>query len=660
MLYTESVSPSSEAFRKSTAASLRHLGFRLILATGLIFRTPAYAAESVAAPTTTSTVAATQPTSNAGVAQGTGSLALAMDSRFSVYERDVLSRVLAQRQEALEEHPDGKWIEDVEVEALDVFTPEDPLPGWLNLWHTTSRAAVIEREILLRRGQRYSSALVEESARNLRGLRQLSLVLAVPVKGTQADRVRVLVVTKDVWSLRLNSAFRLKNRSIEYLQLQLSEENLLGQHLKLATQYAYSMAANSYGLTVSHQRLFGSRIALIAAVNAIEQRSTHEFEGSSGLFYFGQPLYSTRAKWSWGTSLAWSHRIFRHLLPNASGDYEYRRFDDPSTTLDENVPYRYRARQLGWRTFVTRAFGHAVKQQTTLGMEATQRKFDARNLLGDGYSTEAVNRFEERVLERSTTSLGPFAQFEVFRNRYVSLFDVETLGLQEDYPTGPRAFLKAYSASKRAMSSRDFVGLSTGLEYTASFAGALGRIWAIHTSEASPERGDSDGLVQGGLRLMTSPTGLGRFVYDAGGLYRYLDHRHLQYALGGDNRLRGYPSSQFLGRHLVTSNLEFRTRSIKLFEVLFGLVGFYDVGDAFNVPAEFAPKHSVGLGARATAPQLQRVAARLDVAVPLTVPRPALSERWAGIDVLFTLSGQAFPFPTPAPSSQGTPLLSAD
>jgi hypothetical protein len=347
-------------------------------------------------------------------------------------------------------------------------------------------------------------------------------------------------------------------------------------------------------------------------------------------------------------------------LPTATDGYVYRRFDDPKTPEDENIPYRYRSHELSWQTAITRSFGLATKTNISTGLEAIERKYDAQNLVTDGYAKSAVSRFESQVLARNNVRIGPFVMLETYRNNYVSLYDVETLGLQEDYHVGPRAFVKAYTGTKRAQSTRDLVGVSSGVEFTAVHREALGRIWTVHTTELSPIHDDNDGLIQGGLRLISPRFGVGRFVYDTGAVYRYINYSNIRFGLGGDNRLRGYPSQQFLGRNLIVSNLEFRTRSLKLFEILFGLVGFYDVGDAFDTPKQLAPKHSVGFGARATAPQLQRVAARLDVAFPLTAARASLGEHWNGVDILLTLDGQAFPFPEAQPTSRKTPLVASE
>ena len=95
----------------------------------------------------------------------------------------------------------GTWC------PLDVFESRDLLPTWLNVFHVTTRSSVIRGEILFPEGAPYSVPLVDDTIRNLRrlpGVPQLSMVLAVAVAGSAPDRVVLVVITKDVWSLRLN------------------------------------------------------------------------------------------------------------------------------------------------------------------------------------------------------------------------------------------------------------------------------------------------------------------------------------------------------------------------------------------------------------------------------------------------------------------------
>src|SRR5689334_17717172 len=154
----------------------------------------------------------------------------------SDYEKESARIALEDTDSTPDTNPEGKWVEAIDVVPLDVIEKRDPAPGFLNWVHVTSRTTVIEREVLLRPGERFDRKRLEESERNLRGHRQLSVVFIVPTKGSEPDRVRLLVVTKDVWSLRLNweptfyndpDDGRLKVRS---LVLQPSEENLVGRH----------------------------------------------------------------------------------------------------------------------------------------------------------------------------------------------------------------------------------------------------------------------------------------------------------------------------------------------------------------------------------------------------------------------------------------------
>ena len=65
--------------------------------------------------------------------------------------------------------------------------------------------------------------------------------------------------------------------------------------------------------------------------------------------------------------------------------------------------------------------------------------------------------------------------------------------------------------------------------------------------------------------------------------------------LGGDTRLRGYPSAIFYGKDLVAANLEYRSRPFEIFSVDIAGAAFFDTGDAFNDWSKILLKHSGGL-----------------------------------------------------------------
>ena len=133
---------------------------------------------------------------------------------YSALERSVIEQKLAERGLSPEYAPEGKLIEGVEIVTLDVFDERDPMPDFVNVLHATTLDRVIRRELLFSEGEPYRGAYAHETARNLRNLQQLSIVLVVPAQGSRPDRVRVLVITKDVWSLRVNWALQVINSSI--------------------------------------------------------------------------------------------------------------------------------------------------------------------------------------------------------------------------------------------------------------------------------------------------------------------------------------------------------------------------------------------------------------------------------------------------------------
>ncbi|HEX8700535.1 MAG TPA: hypothetical protein VF815_16920, partial [Myxococcaceae bacterium] len=135
------------------------------------------------------------------------------------YEERLVSWGLEQHQRELEPQPEGKRLEAVLVAAEDVVAESDPYPNFLNIFHVRTREEVIRREVLLEPGAPYSEALAQETARNLRALSIFSAVRVVAVKGEAPDSVAVLIITKDIWSLRLNQDYELVGSFIRYLRL---------------------------------------------------------------------------------------------------------------------------------------------------------------------------------------------------------------------------------------------------------------------------------------------------------------------------------------------------------------------------------------------------------------------------------------------------------
>ncbi|HMY57314.1 MAG TPA: hypothetical protein PK472_03630, partial [Pseudomonadota bacterium] len=157
----------------------------------------------------------------------------------SQYEEKLIQDALDRHKRTqldIDPQPEGKQIEEILIDASQVILPGDfPLSKyipwtWLNAVHVRTRHEVIARELLFRVGEPFRRDVFEESGRNLRSLFILSVARLVALRGTSPDRVKVLVVTKDQWSLRLNTEFRFDQARLDVLSFQFAEHNLAGRN----------------------------------------------------------------------------------------------------------------------------------------------------------------------------------------------------------------------------------------------------------------------------------------------------------------------------------------------------------------------------------------------------------------------------------------------
>jgi hypothetical protein len=615
---------------------------------------------------------------------------------YSAYERQTIVDALASLRATEDRAPEGKTLEDIDVLTLEVFERRDlVLPGVLtffNVFHATTRRYVIEREILIRRGRPYRQALVDDTVRNLRTLPQLSLVLALTTQGSTADKVRLVVITKDVWSLRPNWNLQLTSGGLQSLSAQPAETNLAGTHQVVNGNFILQPNSLILGAGYTNPRLQGTRLLLVPSANIILNLPTGKPEGSYGQLVVGQPLYSPLVEWAWDAEAAWTDSIVRRYV-NAS----LSSFNDPAT--GKSIPFAYRTSQFDTQYTLTRSYGWATKHDVTLGASVSAVSYpstpqELRNALPSGmYDLQTAKDFIANEVPNGDNRVGPFVQYHTYSKTYGRLLDFDTLGLQEDFRLGHDVFLNVYPVLKAFGSSRDFVGFDAAAAYTFRMGDALARfaiesIAEVQTVSACPTRPGvpapsstsgpvCDSSIEPAVHLVSPTALIGRFVFDAHLLYRFTNYLNQVEYLGGDTRLRGYPASYFTGYDIMDSNLEFRTRSVDILSAQVGFVGFYDVGDAFNTwgagpqsfcravgntksaspPSNFCPAQSLGVGLRILFPQLDRTVFRGDIGFPLGEGRAAPFEgshngadRLPPVSFFITL-GQAFTTPTIAPGA---------
>ena len=111
----------------------------------------------------------------------------------------------------------------------------------------------MKRELRLQKGQGYQAAHALETERNLRRLTPIALARVIPLNPTTSacpdDSVEVLILTRDLWSLRLESQFDYNGGVLNYLNLGLRERNFLGLGHTLGLQTQLTPFILSSGLT---------------------------------------------------------------------------------------------------------------------------------------------------------------------------------------------------------------------------------------------------------------------------------------------------------------------------------------------------------------------------------------------------------------------------
>jgi hypothetical protein len=544
----------------------------------------------------------------------------------SDYERATLASAMGRVGGAIDPSPEGKRVESIEIVVLDPIEPRDPAPSFLNEIHITTRRYVIAREVLLHRGDPYRQTLVDETARNLRKLPQLSIVLCTALRGSSPDAVRVLVVTKDVWSLFVDFDFSIAGGRFEQLILKPREMNVAGRHTTAFARFVLEPAAYSLGAGYIVPRIEGRRLALAFDANLMVNRARGEPEGSFGSVSVSRPLFSTQTEWAFVSGVSWRDEVFR-------------KYTNAEVATIDGVPWSYRSRVFYDQAAATRSFGWRNKSDLTLGVELANRAYESREP-----AVRAVMPLGER-------RIGPFFQWNAYTNTFVRTLDIETLGLQEDVRLGPELVVRAYPVLHALGATRTFVGLSAALQVTLPLGDGFARASLTSVTETERER-LTDASIEGALRVVSPRLGFGRLLFDATVLDRYRNYLHAISFLGGEGRMRGYPTRYLSGSDVVAMNLELRTRPIELASVQVGASAFYDVGDAFDGLSDLHPRHSAGVGLRLVLPQIDRSVVRVDVGVPLG-ERPADVGRAA----VFIAFNHAFPLATVSPTTTTPPTI---
>ena len=536
----------------------------------------------------------------------------------SSLERASLVRALTARGYEIEPAPWGKLIGALRVYNEDVFAERTPLLQFFNYFHITTKESTIRAEAVVAAGEIWDQERIAETARRLRDPLWSSVVAVVPVKAAAPGTVDVLIVTRDIWSLRLNTQYTFQQGKLTNLSMSLSENNFLGKRDLLAAAMTMDQGAIAVGPLFIDKNLVGEHLDLRAQVNEIITRddltlhSKIHTEGTTSSFSLTRPLWSLASEWAGGASFSHRFAIDRQYRNVALRTFDY---EDPETKAITSFDRQYAMRRWSASAYATRQWGGALKQQLSLGHSVDSVR--PRPL--DDFSGTAAQRaaFIANVLPRSEVTSAPFVEYALFTPRYRTLRNVATFALAEDLRTGPDLDVVLSFGLTPLGSDDNFQRLSSSAGWTIPWT----RDGFVRVATGLGGRYQQGELIDNNatwsVRAAAPPlAGLVRFVAQASLSTRWHNTQNTFFAIGSDTGLRGYGINEFSGQRLFDLQLEARSAPYPLWVLRLGAVAFYDLGGADKTLALLELHQDAGLGIRMLIPQLSAQLWKFDFAVP--------------------------------------------
>jgi hypothetical protein len=570
-------------------------------------------------------------------------------------ERESVEDALSSLHIAVDPAPDGKTIGRIYVVNESVFSRRDWYFQLLNIFHWTTRPYILEREVLLRPGMRYDQSLVEETTRNVqtpppiivagRSLGQpelSSVVVTLPIVSPIPGQVDLLLVTRDVWSLRFNTNFEYQGNALTLLETSLSENNLFGWRKYLSAGFNLDQGRYYYGPSYYDPNIHGTRLTLWTQAIFYNSRETGDYEGNAQVASLRYPLYSLATPWGGGVDVTHQSVVVRGFRGN-----HLRLVDLAGTPADDALPYEYRQRVVTVDSSVVRQYGGSLIQRGTLGYLADRRRAETLpDFPGDATQEQLFLAQWTPINEQRSE---PYLRYEMFTPRYAVIRDLDTFDLRENRQLGPFFRTRVSEGLPELGATFRALGLGVAAGFAAAPLGGYGSVAVTASARLKHDGGqwiDQTGTVV--IFLASAPVDrLFRIVVGADVASKRADTAHTPYTLGGANGMRAYQIGEFIGTSVLVGHMEVRTMPLAILSQRFGALAFYDVGHAAPSLGDLDLHNDVGIGLRWLIPQANSTVIRFDWAVPLQdgpVTRAGMPGRFtAGFQQAFDYR-QAFPF----------------
>jgi len=547
-------------------------------------------------------------------------------------EKLATTRAFAEGNYELALKPEGKIIEKIVIFTESPFLKEAKFLTYFNSWHVNTKDSTIGDSILFETGEEYDADLVRFSELSLQSGPFRSLVVILPVKrpGQSDDKIDILVVTRDTWSLRLDSEFEFTGGSLNSLDLAFSENNLFGFNKIARITFSRDPYSFETGLTYQDPRLFGSGLQLTLASSLIFTNQEGKFSGYRAGFKLKRPFYSLYEKYSYSFSLDISDK------PKVSFEGGNIRLFEVEGREDLGVVQRkFQNFELAGKAKFTRSLGVLVKHNLSLGYGLNIFRSDFHESFPD--NPELKQEFRDRVMPLAEIESFLFGGYDFFTNRFITGYDLNTYELAEILRLGPM-FNMQFDVGLGPKLLGDYTFLRPAFGFGFRLNPIKDFFWETTLLLSARFQGEIvDNAVSFGTTLFSPQFfKLFRLVLAGNAGMRVDDRHNTKFALGGESGLRGFLMSQFLGSQFFRINAEVRSASWPVWISRVGGVLFYDAGDAFDDTSRAQVRQSIGLGLRILLMQFNRQVIRIDYGFPLDQP---ITNVLSGLSVGF---GQAF------------------
>lgn len=529
-------------------------------------------------------------------------------SAYGTIERDALVAALCQRQLRPAYAAEGLAVCAVATFRDDPFVESDRIPLWINRLHATTSEQTLLELARVPPNAVWTDGLRLDLARRMATPAILAVAVAAPIVSTSChDGVDLLLVSRDMWSLRFIARPELDGDQLTRATLGVTENNIAGEHLQLALVAKKDRDFWELGPVIQKRRLAGTMLAGGLSAAAIFTPALDTELGYRADAMLGLPVETAADSLGWSLAAAAQNRLFA-IYDGA----QIARFDNPDTEAAEAVEALWRGESTSAVFSTTFARGTGWRQLYTpyLSWSAASSEL--------AFTSDATLRaaFKQRLLPDDERRVGPGLRWTLFEARYRSLQDYRLFGLSEELRDGPTITLDASLSDPLLGATRATQTLSADLSWNGAPLGDdLLRLAAGGAIGFGDGLEDTIGSTE--LRAVTPATLAGRLHLRAGWIERGLNRSRSYETVGGDQALRGFAPSALRAEGLFRANLEWRSLPLRSFLARVGAVLFVDAAAARGEANTHDTLLSAGLGFRSFVPHAASFIWSADLGFPL-------------------------------------------